>query len=114
MLALFLTAISVLAVPISMKIISLWSRENQRSKFQGCQDPLSELFYDYLGIIKIITATHHLLKRTALANTVNLFCQHGETFASTILTKRVLFTCDLRNIKHLLITHFVDFDSSTV
>lgn len=80
----------------------------------GCKDAASERFYDYLGIIKIIKSTHYLLKKTALANSVSLFEKYGETYASRLLAQRVFFTCDPRNIKHVLVTRFVDYDSSTV
>lgn len=84
------------------------------SKSHGCQDPPKELPYDFMGIVKIYSSTRHLLKKTALENTSYLFDKYGETYVSRILTQRVLFTCNPRNIKHVLVTRFSDFDNSTV
>lgn len=84
------------------------------STTQGFQDPPKEGPYDFLGILKIIRATHHLLNKTALANTIELFERYGETYASKLLTQTVFFTCDPRNIRHVLVTRFVDYDSSAV
>lgn len=111
---LFLAALSILAVPISVTILSQFYRVHKLSKFHGCQDPPRECSYDFLGVLKIITSTRHLLNKTALSSTIDLFHKYGETYTSTILAHRIVFTCDPRNIKHVLVTRFVDFDSSTV
>ena len=114
MLAAFLAAFSILTVPITVKIVSLCSKEKQQSKFDGCQDPPCERPYDYLGVVNIISATRHLLNKTALANTVDLFRTYGETYVTRYLNQKVFLTCDPRNIKHVLVSRFIDYDSSTV
>lgn len=117
MLAFFLAVLAILTVPISIKISEILSKYNlsrNASTFGECRDPPSERPYDYFGIVKIISSTRHLLKKTALANTIDLFERYGDTYASRILTQKVFFTCEPRNIKHVLVTRFVDYDSSTV
>ena len=84
------------------------------SATHGYQDPPKEGSYDVLGLFKIVRTTRHLLNKTALASTVELFERYGETYASKLLTQTVLFTCDPRNIRHVLVTRFVDYDSSVV
>ena len=42
----------------------------------------------------------------------NLFDQYGQTFASRILTQTVFLTCEPRNLKHVLVIRFVDYDSA--
>ena len=84
------------------------------STSKGYQDPPKEGSYDVLGIFKIIRATRHLRNKTALASTIELFERYGETYASKLLTQTVFFTCDPRNIRHILVTRFVDYDSSVV
>ncbi|KAL8745347.1 MAG: hypothetical protein Q9190_002508 [Brigantiaea leucoxantha] len=70
--------------------------------------------YDLLGLVKIVSSTRHLLKKTALDNIVSLFEKYGETFASRLLAQKVYFTCDVQNIRHVLVTGFADYDNSTV
>lgn len=84
------------------------------AKTHGYQDPPKECSYDILGFYRIIRATHHLLNKTALVYTSELFERYGETYASKLLTQTVLFMCDPRNIRHALVTRFVDYDSSVV
>lgn len=83
------------------------------SKSQACQNPPYHLPYDFMGIVGVYRSFRHLLNKTALGNMSNLFEKYGETYASRIWLQTAIFTCDSRNIKHLLITRFIDFDSST-
>ena len=109
MVALFLAAVSVLAVPITLHILVASSRVNEHSNFQ---EPPIENPYDYLGIIKVLTAAYHFLNQSTLSSFTNLFHKYGDTFVSRILGRKVFFTCDARNIKHVLVTRFVDYDAA--
>ncbi|KAL2870553.1 cytochrome P450 monooxygenase afumB [Aspergillus lucknowensis] len=80
----------------------------------NCSPPTTENAWDILGLFKIYTSTKHLLNETALTNISDLFTRYGDTYASRILSQRVYFTCDPRNIRHVLINRFVDFDASDV
>lgn len=84
------------------------------AKGRHFEAPPLEHPWDVLGILKIYSSTRHLLKETALTNITDLFNRYGDTYASRILTQRVYFTCDPRNIKHVLVNSFEDFDNSTV
>ncbi|KAJ5424805.1 hypothetical protein N7445_010778 [Penicillium cf. griseofulvum] len=75
---------------------------------------ITERPWDILGLVKIYSSTKHLLNETALSNVSALFKCYGDTYASRILTQRVYFTCDPRNIRHVLINRFSDFDASDV
>ncbi|KAL8722259.1 MAG: hypothetical protein Q9225_001246 [Loekoesia sp. 1 TL-2023] len=115
-----LLALALVTIPISLTAIQL-SRKlfhhrvlRKSSKLQSRKDPPCENPYDLLGLLKIITATRHLLRKTAIANSTELFQKHGQTYTSRIFGEKVLFTCDPQNIKHLLVTRFVDYDASVV
>lgn len=84
------------------------------AKLHGCKEPVKEDPYDFLGIKKVYTSTRALLNKRALENAINAFEKHGETFGSRILAQRVFFTCSPRNIKHVLVSRFVDFEASSV
>ncbi|KAE8415252.1 cytochrome P450 [Aspergillus pseudocaelatus] len=68
--------------------------------------------YDFLGIAKAIELAFHFRRRSSLPYTNALFKKYGETYASNVLSYRLIFTCSAENIKHLLSTAFADFDSS--
>lgn len=110
----FLAFLTVFAVTLSLQKFLRYRAYRLLSITHRCQDPPKEGPYDIFGIFKIIRATRHLLNKTALANTIALFERYGETYASKVLTQTVFFTCDPRNIRHVLITRFVDYDSSVV
>ena len=114
MLNLFLTVLAILTVTVGVQQLLRYHALRQFSASHGCRDPPREGPYDYLGIIKIITSTRHLVKRTTLASTVDLFEKYGETYVSRFLAWTVFFTCNPRNIKHVLVIRFVDYDISTV
>lgn len=105
MFALVLVASLFLALLVRV-VLALCRKSHQDPKFG---DPPSDRSYDTLGIIWICTTIYHFYHETALTNAVNLFHKHGETFASSILAQRVIFTNDPRNIKHMLGTQFDDF-----
>ncbi|PWY73072.1 cytochrome P450 oxidoreductase/alkane hydroxylase [Aspergillus sclerotioniger CBS 115572] len=84
-------------------------------QIHGCKKPPNEsdrFRYDFFGIVKAIELAFHFRNRTSLPYTNALFEKYGETYASNVLGYRLLFTCNAGNIKHLLSTAFVDFDSS--
>ncbi|KAJ6101626.1 hypothetical protein N7499_001256 [Penicillium canescens] len=83
-------------------------------RLHGCGElsSESEFQYDFLGIAKAIQLASHFRKRTSLAYTNALFTKYGETYVSNVIGHRLIFTCNADNIKHLLSTAFVDFDSS--
>ena len=105
---------AVVALMILLQRLSRYRVLRRFSASYGCQDAASEILYDYWGILKIIRSTRSLLKKTALANSVSLFEKYGDTYTSRLLAQKVFFTCDPRNIKHVLVTRFVDYDSSTI
>lgn len=110
----FLAFLIVFTVTLSLQKFLRYRAYRLLSITHRYQDPPREGPHDIFGIFKIIRATRHLLNKTALANTIELFEKYGETYASKVLTQTVLFTCDPRNIRHVLITRFVDYDSSVV
>ena len=84
-------------------------------QIHGCKKPPNEgdrFQYDFFGIVKAIELAFHFRNRTSLSYTNALFQKYGETYTSNVLGYRLLFTCNAGNIKHLLSTAFVDFDSS--
>lgn len=90
-------------------------RLRRLEQLQGCQKPPNEsdrFWYDIFGIAKSIELAYHFRRRTSLSYTNTLFEKYGETYVSNVLGFRLLFTCNAVNIKHLLSTAFVDFDSS--
>lgn len=113
-----LTLLALLTVPISIKIIEGVRKLCQYYAFRrsarshGCKDPPCENPYDYFGLLKAISSTRQLLNKTALATATELFEKHGATYTSRIFGEEYLFTCDPPNIKQVLVTRFVDFDSS--
>ncbi|KAJ5502735.1 hypothetical protein N7463_005609 [Penicillium fimorum] len=72
----------------------------------------SDFRYDIFGIVKAIKLASHFRRRTSLLYTNSLFQRYGETYASNVLGRRLIFTCSAENIKHMLSIAFVDFDSS--
>ncbi|KAJ5171038.1 uncharacterized protein N7500_003821 [Penicillium coprophilum] len=84
-------------------------------RLYGCKklsDERDEFRYDFFGIVKAIKLASHFRQRTSLQYTNSLFQRYGETYASNVLGRRLIFTCSAENIKHMLSTAFVDFDSS--
>ncbi|KAI4116591.1 MAG: hypothetical protein LQ338_007682 [Usnochroma carphineum] len=112
-LALFTVPISVTIVEVTRKL-SQYRALRKSPAFHGCEDPPCENSYDPFGILKIISVTRHFLRKTALANFAELFQKHGLTYTSIFFGQKVILTCDPRNIKHLLITRFIDFEASIV
>ena len=112
MLDLVFTALALLSVTFIVKKVLRWRQLRQFSISNGCQAARSEHPYDVLGFINIYQSVYHLLKSTALKNMVNLFDKYGQTFASRILTQTVFLTCEPRNLKHVLVTRFADYDSA--
>ncbi|KAL8786858.1 MAG: hypothetical protein Q9195_008015 [Heterodermia aff. obscurata] len=116
----FLLALAIATVPVSLLILEIGRRLsqyralNKSPQTRDCKDPPCENPYDFFGILKTISATRHLLNKTAIADSTELFRRHGTTYTSTILGAKVLFTCDPQNIKHLLVTRFNDYDASIV
>ncbi|KAJ5965043.1 uncharacterized protein N7479_004919 [Penicillium vulpinum] len=84
-------------------------------RLYGCEklcDESDNFRYDVFGIVKAIKLASHFHRRTSLLYTNSLFQRYGETYASNVLGHRLIFTCSAENIKHMLSTAFVDFDSS--
>lgn len=113
-----LTLLALLTVPISITIIEAVRKLSQyyafrsSSRSHGCKDPPCENPYDFLGLLKAISATRQLLQKTALAGGTETFEKLGETYTSKIFGEEYLLTCDPQNIKQVLATGFADFDSS--
>ena len=118
----FLLALAIATVPVSLLILEIGRRLSQyrvssRKKSpqtRDCKDPPCENPYDFFGLVKTILATRHVLNKTAIANSTELFQTHGTTYTSTIFGSKVLFTCDPQNIKQVLVTRFPDYDASIV
>lgn len=117
---LFLTLLALLTVPLSLFIIEVarklppFRALRPSASSRGCKDPPCENSYDLFGLVKIISLIRYLLGKTAIANSTELFGKYGETYTSRILGEEVIFTCDPRNIKQVLVTRFLDYDSSVI
>jgi len=92
----------------------LFSKRQQFSKLHGCQPVPKEDPYDIFGIKKVISSTQHLVNKSVLSSSIELFDKHGETYESCILGQRIVMTCNPKNIMRVLVSGFADFDSSTV
>ncbi|RDL41029.1 uncharacterized protein BP5553_01008 [Venustampulla echinocandica] len=113
--------LAILIGVVAIVVLTLGVQERKRyrvlqdfAKQHGCKPAPSENPYDLFGINKIISSTWHLLNKSTLQNTIDAFEKYGETYASRIAAQRVFFTCSPRNIKHILVQRFVDYDSSEV
>ena len=110
--------LALLTVPLSITIIegvrklSRYHTSRRSARSHGCKDPPFENPYDLFGLLKTISSTRHLLKKTALASATESFGKYGETYTSRIIGEKSVFTCDPRNIKQVLVARFVDYDSS--
>lgn len=82
------------------------------SKENGCGRPRYEDSSDPLGIVKAVEVFRNFRQGRFLTYTDHLFEKYGETYVSTILGQKIVYTSDPRNIKHVLSTGFEDFDSS--
>ncbi|KAL9621144.1 MAG: hypothetical protein Q9160_004395 [Pyrenula sp. 1 TL-2023] len=65
-----------------------------------------------LGIAKAVDIIRNFRQGRFLTYTKDLFEKYGETYVSTILGQKIMYTSDPRNIKHILSSGFEDFDSS--
>lgn len=107
----------IVTTPIALSLITVvrnWVQYRERCRLstaQGCQDPPCDLAYDPFGVIKLIKITGQFLKRSVLTSGIELFEKYGETYYCHMLTQTFFFTRDPRNMKHILSTRFVDFDS---
>ena len=110
----FLAFIALYAVVAGLQYSLKYRAQRLLCATHGYQNPPKEGPYDILGLFKIVRTTRNLLNKTALANTIKLFERYGETYATKVLAQTVFFTCDPRNIRHVLVTRFVDYDSSVV
>jgi cytochrome P450 len=94
-----------------------WSKRAEAIRYGNvhrCMEPPKEDPYDYFGIQKMISSVRALLTGTALENATTAFERYGDTFGAKILAQRVYFTCSPKNIKHILVSRFVDFEASSV
>ncbi|KIA75724.1 cytochrome P450 [Aspergillus ustus] len=109
-----LTAILHYALTLAIREYRTYRKRAAIKREHNCSAATTENPWDILGLVKIYSSTKHLLNETALTNISDLFTRFGDTYASRILTQRVYFTCDPRNIRHVLINRFADFDASDV
>ena len=108
-----LALVALVTVPITIKILE--GVRPKSSGSHGWKDPPCENPYDPLGLVKTISSIRQLLKKTAIPNAAKLFEKYGETYTSRFFfVGKVVSTCDPRNIKEVLATRFVDYDSSVV
>ncbi|KAL8830905.1 MAG: hypothetical protein Q9191_001167 [Dirinaria sp. TL-2023a] len=110
MFDIFLGALAFLSVACVLKKALRWRQSSQFSRSNSCQAAPAVQPYDYLGLINLYTTSRHFAGQTALRNITNLFDKHGRTFTQKILTETIVFTCDPRNLKHILVTGFADYD----
>lgn len=80
----------------------------------GCGRLRKEDSLDPIGIAKAFQVIKQFRKNSFLEYTHKLFEKYGETYCSTLLGHKMIFTSDPRNIKHILVTGFADFDSSAM
>ncbi|KAL4944608.1 hypothetical protein BDV06DRAFT_232860 [Aspergillus oleicola] len=100
------------AIAFTTRYIQAPRASNKLSKEYGCEMPVVERSWDILGLIKICCSARHLYHGTVLKNVSALFSRYGDTYVSQILGQRVFVTRDARNIQHLLVTRFSDFNSA--
>jgi cytochrome P450 len=113
----YLFIISLLGVLALHAGSQKWSKRaeaNKYAKIHGCMEPPKEDPWDYFGIQKMISSVRALVNGRALENATIAFERYGETFGAKILAQRVYFTCSPKNIKHVLVSRFVDFEASSV
>ncbi|KAE8353766.1 cytochrome P450 [Aspergillus coremiiformis] len=101
-------------IVFAVKCFRSWQALKSFAKEHRCKRPVMERPWDILGIVRMYRSRNHLLQETLLANITELFTRYGETYASRILSQRVYFTCDPRNIRHMLFNQFSDFNSSDI
>lgn len=89
-----------------------WQALRLFAKHHKTKPPRRENRWDILGIYKVVAMARLVVGGTSLDGAIDLFQRLGRTYSSKILTQPVLFTCDPRNMRHVLITAFADFDSS--
>ncbi|RAL11208.1 cytochrome P450 monooxygenase afumB [Aspergillus homomorphus CBS 101889] len=102
-------------VAVTLLLLLRTSRKfYQHERQLGCGEVTSEdvSWIDFLGITKLVEFARHFQHKTALEYTDQLFTRYGSTYMSKILGYRIHFTCDPKNIKHILSTGFADYDSS--
>ncbi|KAF8857672.1 putative cytochrome P450 oxidoreductase/alkane hydroxylase [Acephala macrosclerotiorum] len=104
--------LSVLLISAIVRAVAGHREVRHFSKLFGCQPPPQENPYDPLGLRSIIKSTKAFLNKQSLFTVVKLFSEHGNTYTSRVLTSNVVFTCDPRNNKQILVTRFAEFDSS--
>ena len=87
---------------------------SQFSKTNRCQTIPQEtdLWYDYLGIFKLVELASSFRERKSLVYTNALFDKYGDTYESNIIGQKLIFTYNTHNIRHILTTGFSDYDSS--
>ena len=116
----FLLALAIATVPVSLLILAIGRRLSQyrasrkSPQARDYEDPPCENPYDFFGLLKTVSATRHVINKTAIANSTELFQRHGATYISTLFGAKVIFTCDPQNIKQVLVTRFIDYDASIV
>ena len=116
----FLLALAIATVPVSLLILAIGRRLSQyrasrkSPQARAYEDPPCENPYDFFGLLKTVSATRHVINKTAIANSTELFQRHGSTYISTLFGAKVIFTCDPQNIKQVLVTRFIDYDASIV
>ncbi|KUJ14336.1 putative cytochrome P450 oxidoreductase [Mollisia scopiformis] len=111
-LLILLIFLSIIFVTASLQAYKRHREARQYYKLFGCRQPPLENAYDPLGISKIIRSTKIFLKKQSLLTAIKLFSEYGNTYTSRVFTSRVVFTCDPRNIRQILVTGFADWESS--
>ncbi|KAI0145341.1 putative cytochrome P450 oxidoreductase/alkane hydroxylase [Xylariaceae sp. FL1272] len=106
------TALSHFAVIVAVARVKRFRSLQRLARERNCQPIPYERPWDVLGVAKVVSAALHLIRGTSLADTTRLFKSLGSTYASKILLQPVVFTCHPRNIRHVLVTGFTDFDNS--
>ena len=105
-LVLFILATSIthFLVNFAIQIFRKWSSRRKFVNSRGCKPGKLEQKWDILGLRKILRATRAVLSGGILGYTDEIAATYGDTYASSFLGNRVIFTCDPFNIKQVLVS----------
>ncbi|KAE8357877.1 cytochrome P450 [Aspergillus caelatus] len=110
----YLVAIAAVTAIAILNRILRYRKLREFSTQHHCEKTTYETRFqhDYLGLGKAVELGFAFRRKQSLSYTNKLFLQHGHTYGTKILGLKLVFTCHAQNIKQVLSTGFVDYDSS--
>ncbi|KAK3935709.1 cytochrome P450 [Diplogelasinospora grovesii] len=103
------TGCAHLAVVSVLSATRRWASLRRLSQTRGCKAARAEQVWDVLGILKIISAVRAVLSGNILGYMDDLWATRGETYASSFLGQKVIFTCDAAAVKQVLVSRWGDY-----